>query len=454
MAEVKKARLFLRRGTDTDRIATTLCEGELGYSTDAFRVVIGDGSTAGGRPVGPMVHVSGGSLALNFQSNLTSASAFNGTGGYAVSGDIAILPAQNYTNAAGSSVTVGSGNVGAPTAATVMVLTGSNAAVNTSWVAVNSGIPWGNLTVQDDDISGDKIHGGVISGPISLSGGDVYIGGNSSGAGGENLILSGVALSAATIPTGDIIYPVGLTSTGALSCIDSIYGFGLQTANTSSNLGNNVGYLAATDTSTTSAVSAYAYTSSEYTIDGSSAYGNVSSSSSTSNGNYGINGTGIDIFTNDGYLGSGGAYASGSGVNAAALPLGWSYPTTSNSSKCKIVELVYDIVQIQNATNKNSSALDWTDIIEFYFSVYYKHYDDAAAFIGHHNHLLNSNQIIHWNGSSISKGKMRSVPEVQHVTIPNTFQNSDAATKRLVVHLGFAAEGSIAMRLTGIRLRN
>ena len=29
MAEVKKARLFLRRGTDTDRKLTTLCEGEL-----------------------------------------------------------------------------------------------------------------------------------------------------------------------------------------------------------------------------------------------------------------------------------------------------------------------------------------------------------------------------------------------------------------------------------------
>lgn len=170
MAEIKKARLFLRRGSDTDRKTTTLCEGELGYSTDAFRVVIGDGSTAGGRPVGPMVHVSGGSLALDFQSKLTEASAFNGTGGYAVSGDIAILPAQSYTNAAGSSVTIGTGNVGAPIPATVMVLTGSNAAVNTSWVTVNSGIPWGNLTVQDDDISGDKIHGGNISGNVTFSG--------------------------------------------------------------------------------------------------------------------------------------------------------------------------------------------------------------------------------------------------------------------------------------------
>ena len=39
MAEVKKARLFLRRGTDTDRKTTTLCEGELGYSTDAYFTV-------------------------------------------------------------------------------------------------------------------------------------------------------------------------------------------------------------------------------------------------------------------------------------------------------------------------------------------------------------------------------------------------------------------------------
>ena len=34
MAEVKKARLFLRRGTDTDRKTTVLCEGELGYCGD------------------------------------------------------------------------------------------------------------------------------------------------------------------------------------------------------------------------------------------------------------------------------------------------------------------------------------------------------------------------------------------------------------------------------------
>ena len=40
MAEVKKARLFLRRGTDTDRKTTTLCQGELGYSTDALEFLL------------------------------------------------------------------------------------------------------------------------------------------------------------------------------------------------------------------------------------------------------------------------------------------------------------------------------------------------------------------------------------------------------------------------------
>jgi len=37
-------------------------------------------------------------------------------------------------------------------------------------VSVNSGIPWGNLTVSADDISGDKIHGGDVSGDVTFSG--------------------------------------------------------------------------------------------------------------------------------------------------------------------------------------------------------------------------------------------------------------------------------------------
>jgi hypothetical protein len=232
-----------------------------------------------------------------------------------------------------------------------------------------------------------------------------------------------------------------------LTCIDSIYGFGLQSDNSGSGVGNNSGYLAASATAV-SAVSANAYTSGNYTINGSSSYGNNASATSTNNTTYGVNGTGMDIFTNAGYLGSGGAYASGNGT--FPLPLGWVY--TGISSKCKIAELVYNITQIREATD--TGALSWSDIVEFYFSVYHKHYDDAASFIGYHNHSFNSNQILHWSGSSIKDGSMRGVPNVAHISVPNTYDANDAATQILVIHLGFAPEGHIGMHLTGVRLRS
>ena len=161
MAEVKKARLFLRRSTDTDRKATTLCEGELGYSTDAFRVVVGDGATLGGLSLGTTVHVSAGALSPNFHTNLTEASA----GGLAHTGDLAVFPALTYKKADGTTDSVPSAS-----ATTVMLLTGSTPNDTTSWVSINSGIPWGNLHVQTDDIKGDYISGGDISGDVTFSG--------------------------------------------------------------------------------------------------------------------------------------------------------------------------------------------------------------------------------------------------------------------------------------------
>ena len=435
MAEVKKARLFLRRGTDTDRILTTLCEGELGYSTDAFRVVIGDAKTAGGLSVGPMVHVSGGSLGTDFYTKLTQASAFPGKGGYALSGDIAIFPSSTYNNAAGTARQIMPEH-----ATTVMILTGTNAATSTHWVNVNNNIPFGNVSISADDISGNYVSGGTISGPVTLSGGTVHIGGDSTS---EQVILSGVTLSAATVPTGELIYPLGLTSAAALTCIDSIYGFGIQTEG--SNHGNAGGYLACTSMNTNSAVSAYAYTSSSYNLDGSSAFGNTSGT----NVNIGA-GTGLNIFTAAGYIGSGGAHANT--PLSAAIPAAWAY--TSISSKCVAKELVYGITQIQNATEKNNSTLAWTDIESFEFQVYYKHYDDAATFIGYYNHLLKCNVIADWNGSSIKKGSMRGVPNVETVIIPNTYDPSEAGSQCLVLHLGFAARGSIAMSLRSVRLRS
>ena len=171
MAEVKKARLFLRRGTDTDRKTTTLCEGELGYSTDAFRVVVGDGTVVGGRTVGTTVFISGGSLAQGFHTRLTDAASYAPLApglqstGLAMIGDLTVSPAAPYFKADGVGISTPS-----PSATTIMMLTGGNVEFGYNWVAVNSGIPWGNIHVQTDDIKGDYISGGDISGDVTFSG--------------------------------------------------------------------------------------------------------------------------------------------------------------------------------------------------------------------------------------------------------------------------------------------
>ena len=161
MATVKKARLFLRRGTDTDRKTSVLCSGELGYSTDAFRVFIGDGATLGGNPVGITSFVSAGSA---FQTDLVEASA----AGYAFKGDFALFPSKTYNNLNSQQITP------SPHFSVAMVLTGTDgsgagkASEPGSWAALNSGIPFGNIVVGDDEISADKIHGGTFSGDINF----------------------------------------------------------------------------------------------------------------------------------------------------------------------------------------------------------------------------------------------------------------------------------------------
>ena len=138
----------------------------LGYSTDAFRVVVGDGTITGGRSLGTTVFVSAGSLASNFHTNSTTEAS--GGGGFALSGDFAIFPAATYKKADGDTDSVPS-----VSATNVMLLTGTDASVPASWVAVNSGIPFGNIDIQNNDISGDYISGGEIDGPVSFSGTDI-----------------------------------------------------------------------------------------------------------------------------------------------------------------------------------------------------------------------------------------------------------------------------------------
>jgi hypothetical protein len=212
----------LRRGTDTDRKLTTLCEGELGYSIDAFRVVVGDGTTLGGLSLGATVFVSAGSLASNFHTNLTTASA----NGLALSGDFAVFPAATYKKADGDTDSVPSAS-----ATNVMLLTGADASAGDSWVAVNSGIPYGNIDVQDNDISGNYISGGIITAPIEITGGDITLSGGPVNIGGdgltETIILSGIALSAenATAFSSTKIYPLGITGSAQLTAISGVGSF-------------------------------------------------------------------------------------------------------------------------------------------------------------------------------------------------------------------------------------
>ena len=54
--DIEIVKLKIRRGTDSQRQAVTLEQGELGYTTDTKRVFVGDGATPGGSIIGSKVH--------------------------------------------------------------------------------------------------------------------------------------------------------------------------------------------------------------------------------------------------------------------------------------------------------------------------------------------------------------------------------------------------------------
>jgi len=164
MAEVKKARIFLRRGTDADRLQTDLCEGELGYSTDGKRVFVGDGSTNGGKSLGSSTIFK----AEGFDTTTLTAVSSNGR---AEVGDFVFTHAADYN--------VTTINAAAPTAnitpnnsfGTVYSLSAIDSSDGSlTWVPVNSGIPLNHIDIPDNGINGDKIHGGNISGNVTFSG--------------------------------------------------------------------------------------------------------------------------------------------------------------------------------------------------------------------------------------------------------------------------------------------
>lgn len=417
MAEVKKARLFLRRGTDTDRKTTTLCEGELGYSTDAFRVVIGDGSTVGARSVGTTAFISAGTASANFHTRLTEASGGHPQGGYAHRGDLAVFGAQSYTKANGVAISYPS-----VSACTVMMLTAAQVpgaesqSTPTSWVAINSGIPWGNLHVQDDDITGNYVSGGVISAPIAISGGgDVHITGSTTT---EHLVLSSVALgaqkSATLIAQGtpgvagesNIIYPLGITATSVVTAASSIYELGVDESSS--------GYLAATSIGALSA---------NHT--GSSANGAGGSLTASSliskNVMTGYPGTGIDT----------------------------GYPVSNTRPTVIYYEYTITLDNIRDAIGKQ--GLSWAAIKSFDFEMAGLVGESQGPFFGYHNEQCGRNVVLTLEVDGV-KGGRRSDANQRWVThnIPNAYKDNE----QLKIHVGRASSGgSCHIRLVGVIIK-
>tara|TARA_R100000951_G_scaffold111396_2_gene110364 strand:- start:6529 stop:7629 length:1101 start_codon:yes stop_codon:yes gene_type:complete len=56
MPTINIVKFKIRRGSDSQRQAVTLDQGEIGYTTDTKRVFVGDGSTMGGNVAGNIVH--------------------------------------------------------------------------------------------------------------------------------------------------------------------------------------------------------------------------------------------------------------------------------------------------------------------------------------------------------------------------------------------------------------
>ena len=397
MAEVKKARIFLRRGTDADRLQTDLCEGELGYSTDGKRVFVGDGSTNGGKSLGSSMIFK----ASGFDTTTLTAVSSDGR---AEVGDFVFTHAADYNittiNTVAPPATITPNN----SFGTVYTLSAIDPGDDSlTWVPVNSAIPLNHIDIPDNGINGDKIHGGNISGNVTFSDNITAL---------SSISLSGVAASAenAASLAGSIIYPLGITANAEVTAVSSIYSLGLNTG-----IGNSIGYVKAIAPTASTAISA---TNSSSSISKSS----LGSGATTINTNAAI-GTYIGDF--------------------------YAHPTTSYSygtGTVTVQEIEYTEANIRTAVG--NSNINWDMIEEFYFSVYADHFDDAACFLGYHNESTNDNEIVFFSGSSIKSGSMRTVPNFSRVIITNTY----SSTKSIKIHTGMDA-GIITYILTGIKVR-
>jgi hypothetical protein len=274
---------------------------------------------------------------------------------------------------------------------------------HSSWVAVNSGIPWGNLNVLDDDISGDKVHAGNISGNVAVSAGDLTIGGQAS----DQVYLSGVGINAQTVPTGTIIYPLGITSTAEITAVDSIFNFGTPEVETTG--GNAIGHVTAN--LTTGPLSAK-LTDGNFTTNFSSSYGAVNTLASG------------PMYIHNITSSQTSAYLSG-GAGYAIVPTE-SYPNVDNRIK-------FGTFTIDQAACTAKWGVDFTNIIEFYVEYFGVYQEYWCTFLGCHNYQSGFSQVIKYNRSSAFDGGQRRGPWYETIVVPNF---GDFTNKLFKFHFG------------------
>lgn len=226
MADIKKARIFLRRGTDASRLGTELCEGELGYSTDGTRVFVGDGSTLGGNSLGATVFILPAASGADPDTAVTTLTAASADGRAEV-GDFAFIPASSYSLSTFNPHVSGDIEdvISTPdeTFGTLYVLSARDSGDGAlTWVVANSGIPISHIDIPDNSIAADKIHGGNISGELTLSDHITSL---------SSVTLSGVAADAPQSTgvvelSSGVVYPLGITHTSLVTAASSIFDLG------------------------------------------------------------------------------------------------------------------------------------------------------------------------------------------------------------------------------------
>lgn len=409
MAEIKKARIFLRRGTDTSRLGTELCEGELGYSTDGTRVFVGDGSTLGGNSLGTTVFLLPATSATNpvadpFTS-VTTLTAVTANGRAEV-GDMAFVPASSY-NLKDFNLEIDAGDAENVTSTpkstfgTLYVLSARDGGTgDLTWTVANSGIPVSHLDIPDNSIAANKIHGGDISGELTFSDDITSL---------SAVTLSGVA-DAAPQETGvvelssGVVYPLGITHTSLVTAASSIFDLGYYAQRGLSNF--------------------------------------------------------IPCNTNDAFLLNG---SNGTSIGSVDVE-SWANTPSSTNVRSNTTAFKYKDITLSDLlnvvdTNVYGTFL-WEQIDEFHFQSFGKVGESAGWTLGYTNNAANRNVVLHHHVHGVASDKKADEnPFHQAHIVPNAWTVAAPASisgwpdgKRLRFYLG-SKSSTVRAYLIGVKIR-